>query len=112
MSVDAVHTASHRLRKRYREILQEQIASTLEDPSELDDEIRSLFAALGRNQPAADRLTGVISSGYRNADGQPFGDLFHARTRAARPATASCQPTHPWASARSAYSPHGLDDEA
>ncbi len=51
MSVDAVHSASHRLRKRYREILQEQIAATLEDPSELGDEIRSLFAALGK-EPA------------------------------------------------------------
>lgn len=46
MSEDAVHTASHRLRKRYREILQEQIVATLDDPSELDDEIRSLFDAL------------------------------------------------------------------
>jgi RNA polymerase sigma-70 factor (ECF subfamily) len=41
----AVHTAVHRLRKRYREILQEQIAATLHDPSEMDDEIRSLFDA-------------------------------------------------------------------
>jgi RNA polymerase sigma factor (sigma-70 family) len=46
ISESAVHTASHRLRKRYREILQEQIAATLDDPAELDDEIRSLFAAL------------------------------------------------------------------
>ena len=46
MSEGAVHSASHRLRKRYREILQEQIAATLDDPSELDDEIRSLFDAL------------------------------------------------------------------
>jgi RNA polymerase sigma factor (sigma-70 family) len=49
MSEDAVHSASHRLRKRYRAILQEQIAATLDDPSELDDEIRSLFDAL-RNE--------------------------------------------------------------
>jgi len=47
----AIHTASHRMRKRYREILQEQIAATLDDPSELDDEIRSLFDAL-RTEPA------------------------------------------------------------
>jgi RNA polymerase sigma-70 factor (ECF subfamily) len=51
MSEEAVHTASHRLRRRYREILQEQIAATLDDPSELDDEIRSLFDAL-RTEPA------------------------------------------------------------
>jgi RNA polymerase sigma factor (sigma-70 family) len=52
-SESAVHTACHRLRKRYREILQEQIAATLEDPSELEDEIRSLFDALGTG--SADR---------------------------------------------------------
>ena len=46
MSESAVHTATHRLRKRYREILEEQIAATLDDPSERDDEIRSLFDAL------------------------------------------------------------------
>jgi RNA polymerase sigma-70 factor (ECF subfamily) len=46
MSEGAVHSASHRLRKRYREILQKQIVATLEDPAELDDEIRSLFNAL------------------------------------------------------------------
>ncbi len=38
--------AVHRLRKRYREILQEQIAATLDDPSEMEDEIRSLFEAI------------------------------------------------------------------
>jgi RNA polymerase sigma-70 factor (ECF subfamily) len=42
----AIHVAAYRLRKRYREVLQEQIATTLDDPSETDDEIRSLFEAL------------------------------------------------------------------
>jgi RNA polymerase sigma-70 factor (ECF subfamily) len=42
----AVNVAVHRLKKRYRELLQEAIAETLDDPSELDDEIRSLFEAL------------------------------------------------------------------
>jgi DNA-directed RNA polymerase specialized sigma24 family protein len=42
----AVNVAAHRLRKRYREILEEQIAATLDDPSELEDEIRSLFEAI------------------------------------------------------------------
>jgi RNA polymerase sigma-70 factor (ECF subfamily) len=46
MTEAAVHMAAHRLRKRYREILQEQIAGTLDDPSEIEDEIRSLFDAL------------------------------------------------------------------
>ena len=42
----SVHLAAHRLRKRYRQVLQEQIAATLDTPSETDDEIRSLFDAL------------------------------------------------------------------
>jgi DNA-directed RNA polymerase specialized sigma24 family protein len=42
----AVHVAAHRLRKRYREVLQEQIAATLDNPSETDDEIQALFDAL------------------------------------------------------------------
>jgi RNA polymerase sigma-70 factor (ECF subfamily) len=46
MTENAVNAAVHRLRKRYREILQEQIAATLDDSSESDDEIRSLFEAL------------------------------------------------------------------
>jgi len=45
-SENAVNAASHRLRNRYREILVEQIAATLDDPAELDDEIRSLFDAI------------------------------------------------------------------
>jgi RNA polymerase sigma-70 factor (ECF subfamily) len=42
----AVQVAVHRLKKRYREILQAQVAATLDDPSEMDDEIRSLFDAV------------------------------------------------------------------
>jgi RNA polymerase sigma-70 factor (ECF subfamily) len=45
MTVGAVYTAVHRLRKRYRQILQDQIAATLDDPSEVEDEIRWLFEA-------------------------------------------------------------------
>ncbi len=43
---EAVNMAVHRLRRRYREILEEQIAATLDDPSELEGEIRSLFDAI------------------------------------------------------------------
>jgi biotin operon repressor len=43
---EAVNMAVHRLRKRYREILEERIAATINDPSEMEDEIRSLFAAV------------------------------------------------------------------
>jgi RNA polymerase sigma-70 factor (ECF subfamily) len=42
----AARSAAHRLRGRYRELLREEVASTLDDPADLDTEIRSLFAAL------------------------------------------------------------------
>ena len=41
-----VKTLIHRLRKRYSEILREAVAQTVTDPSEIDDEIRSLCDAL------------------------------------------------------------------
>jgi RNA polymerase sigma-70 factor (ECF subfamily) len=49
MTEGAVQVAVHRLRRRYRAILREQIAATLDDPTDADveNEIRSLFAALG-----------------------------------------------------------------
>jgi RNA polymerase sigma-70 factor (ECF subfamily) len=43
---EAVNTAIHRLRKRYRKCLEEQILATLDNPSELDDEIGSLLDAI------------------------------------------------------------------
>jgi DNA-directed RNA polymerase specialized sigma24 family protein len=43
---NAVHQASHRLKTRYREILKEEIAATLDDPSQVDEEIRALFDAI------------------------------------------------------------------
>jgi DNA-directed RNA polymerase specialized sigma24 family protein len=46
-SEGAVKVAVHRLRKRYRALLREQIAATVDDPAEVDDEIRALFDALG-----------------------------------------------------------------
>jgi RNA polymerase sigma-70 factor (ECF subfamily) len=46
MSEPAVKKAAQRLRQRYREVLREQIAATVDDPAEIDDEIRALFAAL------------------------------------------------------------------
>jgi RNA polymerase sigma factor (sigma-70 family) len=42
----AVYTAVHRLKKHYRTILQQEIAATLDDPSEVDEEIRWLFEAI------------------------------------------------------------------
>ncbi len=45
-SEEAVNTAIHRLRKDYRTILQDQIAATLDDPAQVDDEIHDLFEAI------------------------------------------------------------------
>jgi len=41
----AVRVAVHRLRKRYRELLRDEIAHTLSDPSQVDEEMRALFGA-------------------------------------------------------------------
>ena len=41
-----MYTAVHRLKKRYRAILRREIAATLDDPSEVDEEIRWLFEAI------------------------------------------------------------------
>jgi hypothetical protein len=46
MAEGAVKVAVHRLRKRYREVLREEIEQTLADPEEVDQEIRDLFAAI------------------------------------------------------------------
>jgi RNA polymerase sigma-70 factor (ECF subfamily) len=45
-SEGAVKVAVHRLRQRYRELLRAEIADTIANPAEIDDEIRNLFAAL------------------------------------------------------------------
>ncbi len=47
MTEEAVRQAAHRLRKRYREFLRAEVAQTVSDPSEVDEEIRSLLATLG-----------------------------------------------------------------
>ena len=44
----AVKMAALRLRRRYQEVLRAEIARTVADPAEVDDEIRDLFAALAR----------------------------------------------------------------
>ncbi len=46
MSEGAVKVAVHRLRRRYRKLLKEEIARTVVDPETLDDEPRELLAAL------------------------------------------------------------------
>jgi RNA polymerase sigma-70 factor (ECF subfamily) len=42
----AVKVAAHRLRRRYRELLQEEIAQTVASPDEIEEEIRYLFDCL------------------------------------------------------------------
>jgi DNA-directed RNA polymerase specialized sigma24 family protein len=44
----AVKMAASRLRKRYGEILREEIARTVDGPADVEEEIRALFAALAR----------------------------------------------------------------
>jgi RNA polymerase sigma-70 factor (ECF subfamily) len=48
MTVAAVKKAAQRLRERYRDLLRDQIAQTVRDPAEIDEEIRDLFAAVAR----------------------------------------------------------------
>jgi RNA polymerase sigma factor (sigma-70 family) len=47
ISEGAAKVAVHRMRGRYRHILRAEIAETVSDPGEVDDEIRSLRSALG-----------------------------------------------------------------
>jgi RNA polymerase sigma factor (sigma-70 family) len=42
----AVKVAAHRLRHRYRKLLREEIAQTVDAPEEIDDELKRLLAAL------------------------------------------------------------------
>ncbi|HUY35733.1 MAG TPA: ECF-type sigma factor [Pirellulales bacterium] len=45
-SESAVKVAVHRLRRRYRRLLRDEVAQTVADPAEIDDELRQLVAAL------------------------------------------------------------------
>jgi RNA polymerase sigma-70 factor (ECF subfamily) len=45
MEEGAVRVAIHRLRKRYRELLRDEIANTLSDAAMVDEEMRALFGA-------------------------------------------------------------------
>lgn len=46
MNDDAVRKAAQRLRQRFRSVLRERIADTVDEAESIDDEIRDLFAAL------------------------------------------------------------------
>jgi DNA-directed RNA polymerase specialized sigma24 family protein len=43
---DAVKQAVHRMRRRYRELFRQEIAQTVAEPSEVEDELKHLFAIL------------------------------------------------------------------
>jgi len=45
MDETAVRVAVYRLRKRYRQLLRDEIVRTLSDPAQVDEEIRALFGA-------------------------------------------------------------------
>jgi RNA polymerase sigma-70 factor (ECF subfamily) len=47
LSKEAARVTAHRLRKRYRELLRDEVARTLDNPADVAEEIRSLFDALG-----------------------------------------------------------------
>lgn len=47
MDETSVRVAVHRLRKRYRQLLRDEIAQTLTDPAQVDEEMRALFGAFG-----------------------------------------------------------------
>jgi RNA polymerase sigma-70 factor (ECF subfamily) len=49
MTEGAVRVAVHRLRKRYRELLRDEIAQTLANPAQADEEMQALFCALAGN---------------------------------------------------------------
>ena len=46
MTENALRVAVHRLRQRYRALLRDEIAQTVDNPAAVDEEIRELFAAL------------------------------------------------------------------
>jgi RNA polymerase sigma-70 factor (ECF subfamily) len=46
MSEGAVRVAVHRLRRRFGEFLRREVARTIDDPKQVDDEIRYLFSTL------------------------------------------------------------------
>lgn len=48
MEEGAVRVTIHRLRKRYRELLRAEIAHTLTDAGDVDEEMRALFGAFSR----------------------------------------------------------------
>src|SRR5262245_9200112 len=59
MTSNAVAVAVHRLRKRYRQLVREEISHTITDPSEIDEELRYLVARLSEQGGLADASESV-----------------------------------------------------
>ena len=49
MSESAVKVAVHRMRRRFGELLREDVAHTVEGPEKVEEELRHLFAVIGRS---------------------------------------------------------------
>ena len=47
MTEGAVKVAAHRMRARLSTLIRDEVAQTVADPSQIDDEIRDLFSVLG-----------------------------------------------------------------
>jgi RNA polymerase sigma-70 factor (ECF subfamily) len=47
MNANALKVAVHRLKQRFRQLLKTEVAGTLDDPGQVEAEMRDLFAALG-----------------------------------------------------------------
>jgi DNA-directed RNA polymerase specialized sigma24 family protein len=48
ISEGAVKVAVHRLRRKFRDIVRDEIAQTVSSPNEVEDELRHLWSAVGR----------------------------------------------------------------
>ena len=46
MTEGAVKTAAHRMRRKYRDLLRDEVLQTLEDPADLESELRHLLSVL------------------------------------------------------------------
>ena len=47
VSEEAARAAAHRLRRRYRDLLRDEVARTVDGPADVEAEIADLFSALG-----------------------------------------------------------------
>ena len=49
LTEEAIRQAAHRLRKRYQQLLREEVAHTVAEPGDVEDEIRRLFETFARD---------------------------------------------------------------